>query len=77
MVSVPDANWIEACRPSCGKALVASPAKDSFGRATESNSPASVGFSELACTEMDNPSWFGESDLGEGEEVGEGDGDGD
>ena len=82
-VPVPVANWIEARRPSCDEAPVANPVKDSDGLATVSNSCASFTFSlkssGAACIDADNPSWFEVGNSGEGEEVGDcnGDGDGD
>ena len=80
---MPVANWIEARRPSCDEAPVANPMKDNFGLATVSESCASFTFSftfsETACIDADNPSWFEVGNSGEGEEVGDcnGDGDGD
>ena len=76
---MPVANWIEARRPSCDEGLVANSMKDNFGLATVSESCASFSFSETACIDADNPSWFEVGNSGEGEEVGDcnSDGDGD
>ena len=77
------ANWIEARRPSCDEEPVATPVKDSFGLATVSDSCTAFTFSlkssEAACIDADNPSWFEVGNSGEGEEVGDcnGEGDGD
>lgn len=77
------ANWIEARRPSCDEAPVANPVKDNFGLTTVSDSCVSSTFSftssEAACSDADNPSWYEVGSSGEGEEVGNcnGDGDGD
>ena len=82
-VPVPVANWIEARRPSCDEAPVAKPVNDNFGLAAVSDSCATFTFSltcsEAACIEADNPSWVEVGNSGEGEEVGDcnGDGDGD
>ena len=80
---MPVANWIEARRPSCEEAPVATPVKDNFGLATVSDSCASITCSftssEAVCTDADDPLWFEIGISGEGEEVRDckGDGDGD
>ena len=80
---MPGANCIEARRPCCDEAPLANAVKDNFGLATVSGSCASSTFSftssEAACSDVDNASWYEVGSSGEGEEVGNcnGDGDGD
>lgn len=77
---MPEANWIEARRPSCGRWLIAGPEKDNFGLATWFGSFASFAsfassaLSDAACTERDTPSWHEAGDFGEGEEAQDGGG---
>ncbi len=70
---MPEANWIETRRPSCGAALVAGPAKDNVGLVTVFVSVPSFASSNGACNKTGDPSRGAAGDLGEGEDVGDGD----